>query len=122
MNNKNPHNDPLISVTKYYSIAYEVSKRYAGPGKNIYVYKVRVPRMQVLIPSKNKESVLHMGNPLPGAVESLLPVLISPEEITQIDNVKNVDYSKNLTPREMERAFMGVVEDAYKKDPSLCGL
>jgi hypothetical protein len=78
--------------------------------------------MQVLIPRKNKKSVLHMGNPLPGAVESFLPVIISPEEITQIDNVKNVNYSKKLTQREMERAFMGVVEDAYKKDPSLCGL
>ena len=122
MNNKNPHNDPLISVTKYYSIAYEVSKRYASPGKNIYVYKLRVPRMQVLIPNRNKKSVLHMGNPLPGAVESFLPVMISPDEITQIDNVKNVDYSKNLTQREMEQAFMGVVEDAYKKNPSLCGL
>ena len=122
MNNKNPQNDPLISVTKYYSIAYEVSKRYAGPGKNIYVYKMRVPRMQVLIPKINKRSVLHMKQPLPSGVESFLPVIISPEEIVQIDHVKSINYSKKMGPRELEQAFMGIVQDASKKEPGLCGL
>ena len=122
MNNRDPENDPLISVSKYYFIAYEVAKEYAGEGKNVYVYRMRVPRMQVLMPKKKKESVLHSIDPLPGAIESFIPVVITPQEIIRIDNVKEIVYPKKYSYGELAMAFFGIAEDAAKKNPSLCGL
>ena len=85
-------NTYLISITKYPQVANLVALRYVNSSKNINIriinYKLKVPKLDVLFPLKDKRSLLQLRNKetlVHPNVESFLFGFIPPEEIQDLE-------------------------------------